>query len=662
MAGLGPKSKGRSIEAHSCPFHRTPRRTAMAQQSEAKYLEELTEVPAGWPLATVIDAFAPLAAYHPSYPTQNVDRAREAVSRRLVDLWASQPAEAEAWLQRCRERFAQELAGKATRPEQLQEALLRHGAAEFGKYNGYWHGDHWRFSEAGLLRGEPCGSAVERGAWAARHLQLRDRCRELAERLEAAESQETARKRQKLEEETAERRRLEAELQKSQEEGRELSNRLAAAEEEVSCKTAELQTAQSEAARCNERCEEFATRAAAAESAVVELRHELRQLQEEHGTCQQRCEELVAHMEAEAGEHAKTEERLSRAEADAAERRMEVERLQEESRGYQERCQQAEVARLVSAEEPGSKAELQLEKEKAVLQERCQQLRQQLAKAEAERSAILGQLLDLREEKGTHKERIRELEKQLLQATKSHHLNSGHTPHCEAPVNEASDSQEQDLAEQLGYSFVDDDGTASSVRSHSSWFSVKPDSVKPQCFMLDAIFKTRSFGADFFLMGRDLKKGSQVVAGDDASILEVAKTPEICDASEVVELQAGIATLRVTPDHLVQVADAKVEVEESLYLAAGKLKAGDLVMLDSGEVAALSSVVLRREACQVLKIVFEPYLPVAVFSRPACILSLGHKKKPPIRRGGRSQGGPGPSDDSRDGRASIPITAGEYMD
>ena len=657
VAGLGPKSKGRSIEAHSCPFHRTPRRTAMAQQPEAKYLIKLSQVPVGWPLETVIDAFAALAAYHPSYAA----RALEAVSHRLVDLWAAQPAEAQAWLQRCRERFATGLTGKATGAGELCEALLRHGAVEHGKYNGGWH-----FSEAGLLRGEPCGSAADRERMTAQYLQdpyARAHCRALAKRLAEAESQETARKRQKLEEERgSECRRLEAELHKSQAEGRELRNRLAAVEAEVSSKTTELQTAQSESAKCKEQCKELATLAAATESAVVELRQEVGQLQEEHGTCRQRCEELAARLEAEAAEHAKTKERLSQAEADAAERRMEVERLQEERRSYQERCQQAEVARLASAEERGSKAELQLEKEKAVLQERCEQLRHQLAKAEAERSAMLGQLLDLREEKGMHKGCIRELEKQLLQAKKSHHLNSGHTPHCEAPVNEASNSQEPDLAEQLGYSFVDDDGTASSVRSHCSWFAVKPDSVKPQCFMVDAIFKTRSFGADFFLMGRDLKKGSQVVAGDDSSILEVAKTPEICDASEVVELQAGAATLRVTPDHLVQVADAKGEAEESLYLAAGKLKAGDLVMLDSGEVAALSSVVLRREACQVLKIVFEPYLPVAVFSRPTCILSLGHKKKPPIRRGGRSQGGPGPSDDSRDGRASIPITAGEYMD
>ena len=128
-----------------------------------------------------------------------------------------------------------------------------------------------------------------------------------------------------------------------------------------------------------------------------------------------------------------------------------------------------------------------------------------------------------------------------------------------------------------------------------------------------------------------------MVAGDDATILEVAKTPEICEASEVVELKAGDAVLQVTSDHLV--ATGEPEAEESVYRAAGQLKVGDLVMLDSGEAAALTSVAVRRTDCQVLKIVFEPDLPVAVFSRPSCILSLGHKRKPPIRRGGRSSEG-----------------------
>ena len=607
----------------------------MPQQAEAKFLYHLTAVPAGWPLATVIDAFADLAIWDPNNYYADATRAREALSRRLVDLWASQPAEAQAW----RELHAKE----ATRPEELQEALLRHGAAEFGKYG--WGG--FSFTEAEVVRGEPRGSAAERERWAAWYLQqpvARDRCWELAERLVQAESPETAQKRQKLEQEAAERRRLEAELHKSQEEGRELRNRLAAAEAEVSSKTAELQAAQSESAKCKERCEELATRAAAAESAVADMRQELGQLQEEHGTCQQRREELAARLQAEASQHARTEERLSRAEADAAERQVEVERLQEESRGCLERCQQAE-ARLAEA---GSQAE------KSVLQ-------QLLAKAEAERSAMFGQLLDLREERGMHKERIRELEQQLCEAKKlqaSHHSNSQDGRHSIAASGAASSEREPDPAELLGYSFVDEDGA--SILSGSS-----QSSVNQNCFMLDSMFKVR---LDVFRKGRDLHKGSQVVAADGKTVLEVVEIKE-AQATEVVDLHVGTDVLRVTPDHRVQVPDAGGKLDETLYRPAGQLEEGHSLILDSGEAAKLTAVHLKEMDCKVLKIVFQPDLPVPVFSGPTCILSKGHEKKSRgVRRGGMCQRGREASDptdgafDPMEG-ASIPDTAaGEYTD
>ena len=140
-------------------------------------------------------------------------------------------------------------------------------------------------------------------------------------------------------------------------------------------------------------------------------------------------------------------------------------------------------------------------------------------------------------------------------------------------------------------------------------------------------------------MGKDLKRGSQVVAGDGETILEVAAPPEICPATEVVDLQAGDATLRVTPDHPVQVPDARGELEKTLYLPAGQLKVGDWVVLDSGEASQLTGVNLQATECEVLKIVFEPDLPVAVFSPPPCIRSKGHKKKPSMRRGGECRKG-----------------------
>ncbi|CAE7895168.1 unnamed protein product [Symbiodinium microadriaticum] len=625
-------------------------------------LAKLTEVPAGWPLATVMDAFAYLAAY--ARKKKSV-RAREALSRRLVELWASQPVEAEAWLQRCRERFAKELAGKETGPEELEEALLRHGAAEWGKY-GWWVRD-WRFSEAGLLQGELRGSAALREECAAEYLQfplIRDRCRELAERLVAAESQETAWKRQKLEEETSERRRLEAELEKSQEEGRELSNRLAAAEAEeaeeecrdlrnrlavaeveVASKDAELRSVRSEGAKCKEQCKELASRATGAEEMQKEV-------EEQHFKYREHCRELASRLqkaEAEASEHAKTKERLVQAEFDAAQRELEVQRLQQdESRGFTE---------CASAEEGKGRLELRLEK--AVLLARCEQLRQQLSKEDAERSAMLGRMQVLWEEKATYKERCRQLECQLAKTK---------PPHCSSPSVHASlicqgpapSGQESDLSE---YILVEDDmASCSSILSRSSWFSVKPD-----CFMADAIFKTRSSGVDFFLMGRDLRKGSQVVAADDETILEVCEPPVLSQAKETVRLQAGAATLRVTADHPVQVTAVDGAVEDGegkgggCYVPAGSLKPGALVMVDSGELTALTDVTTETGDCEVLKIAFKPNRPVAVFSCPPCILSKGANSKPTTRRAkmGRRRGQASTEEETADdGRASMPNTAG----
>ena len=594
----------------------------MPQQSEAEFLHVLTEVPAGWPLATVIDAFARLAAYPPC--CHNTTRALQAVSHRLAELWASQPAEAEAWLQQCRELYAKELAGKATRPEQLQEALLRHGAAEFGKYG--W--GHWCFSEAGLLPGHP-RPAAEREEWAAEYLQwsdVRPRCRELAERLAVAESQETARKRQKLEEETSERRRLEAELHQSREEGRELRNRLAAAEAEVSSRDAELQAARSESAKSKEQCEEFATRAAAAEAGVAGMQKELRQVQEENGKCQERCEEFATRLqaaEAEASEHADTKQRLARAEADVAERRLEMQRLEMENLSLKDGSQRAET---------GQSTELRVEK--AVLQDRCEQLQRQLAEAR-------GQLKVLWQERGMYQERLRQLAEMNKKQESHHHRHPAFHPPGTAPSDTAFGDQEWDLVDDIA-----------SVLSGSSGCSVQQN-----CFMLDAIFKCRM---DVFREGSDLQKGSQVLAGDGETVLEVVEISKEARTKKVVDLQAGAATLRVTPDHPVQVPDENGQAGCRLYMPAGKLKVGDFVMLDSGEPVALTTAETLPMECKVLKIVFKPDLPVAIFSSPSCILSKGHRKLQ-NRRSVRGRGKE-PADPIDEG-ASIPDTAaGEYMD
>ncbi|CAE7326845.1 unnamed protein product [Symbiodinium sp. CCMP2592] len=221
-------------------------------------------------------------------------------------------------------------------------------------------------------------------------------------------------------------------------------------------------------------------------------------------------------------------------------------------------------------------------------------------------------------------------------------------------------SQDSDSAERMGFTVVDD--SASSVLSHSSWFS-----VKPHCFGTDAIFRTRSCGIDFFLMGKDLVKGSRVLAADNETILEVAAAPEVFQETAGFDLQAGNAALRVTADHLVLVPDPQAESGNGIYVRAGNLKEGDFVMLDSWEPVRLTGMDPWLAEREVLKVVFQPDLPVAVFSCPPCILSKGHKKQQ-TRRGGmrhvksRGAGAGAANDQAEDGQNSIPQTQGAYTD
>ena len=608
---------------------------AMPQQSEATLLTELTEVPAGWSLGTVIDAFCDLARYRPGQT--NPDRALQALSRRLVDLWASQPAEAQAW----RELHAKD----ATRPEELQEALLRHGAAECGKH---WYCG-WRFSEAGLLGGELWRSAAERKEAAAAYLQkphARDRCRELAEKLAQAESRETARKRQKLEEKRgSERRRLEAELHTSQEEGREaaaiawLRWRRRCAERPRSSKQ---RRTRAPSARSGAKSSQLApqprsqpwwscSRSSARASSVVRssrlgwrqkqlsmpaprsVSHRPKPMLRKGGWRWSGCKRSVA---------------ATRSAASTRRRHL----------------------GLVLAESK------ELELKNARLQERCEQLQQQLAKAE-------GQIQVLWEEKATYKERCRQLEREVTSSPRTPSIQASHTQQGPTPSDDAaSRGQESNLTEELGYVLVEDGVASSSALSCSSWFSVQPD-----CFMPDTIFKTRSGGIEHFLRGRDLQKGSRVVAGDGETMVEVCEAPVLSQAKGFVRLQAGAAMLEVTADHPVQVPAADDGMADGeggaskRYVPAGSLKPGALVMLDAGEPAAVTSVESKSGDCEVLKLAFKPNLSVAVFSCPPCILSKGANSKPDPRRGKkcRSRGQQAKVEESADdGRASVPNTAG----
>ena len=615
------------------------------------YLPELTAVPAGWPLETVLDAFVHLAKYDPA----DAQRALEALAARLVELWAANPAEAAA-------RLFLHL-NEDRSQERLAELLLQHARSEWSRCCVQ------SFSEGGLEREAGCWTLWTLWPWW--EAVFRPRCSELAGLLAAAEAEaeETARKRQKVE--------AKGQEEQLREEKRQLGERLEAAEAELhSAKeelsqqklqnaqlNASLEVAQAAAAEkqaelqaAKRECELLTERVAVAEAAAAHKARELQAAQDEGAAQKDRCEQLAR--------------RLDASEAEASGKHCDLQRLQDECSKHRERCEQLATrlaaVEAVSRNKPDNKTLV----ENAVYKDRCEQLNKQLTNAEAK----LGQMLV---EKGECQERRRQLERQLAEANREVKRFGRHGAHaalaCHGESEGASSSPESGLTEQMGYTMVDVDDDASSVLSCSSWFS-----VKNHCFMSDAIFKTRSCGNDFFLPGGDLKKGSQVVAGDDATILKVAANPELCRATEVVDLQAGAATLRVTPDHLVQVpvpdATGKsgkiAENRDYGYLPAGDLKVGDHVMLDSGEPVVLASVDRRPADCEVLKIVFEPDLPVAVFSSPPCILSKGHKRKPSTRRGkdknrGRSQGSQGAADEpdeTMDGGASIPITAGDYMD
>ena len=583
--------------------------------------------------------------------------------------------------------------GRGPLPGVAARRAAQHGRSEFSRCCVI------SFSEAGLER--VGGGWTPSPKWEARLLLL---CSELAGRLAAAEAEaeETARKRQKVEE-------------KGPEEQKQLAERLKAAEAELHAVkeevvqqklrntqlNASLEAAQAASAEkqrelqaAKQQCELLTERLAAAEDAVAGKARELQAAQDEGAAQKERCEQLVRRVEASdkrdqerRGESAKPQSQIEHLsgslKATTATAARELRAVREELCDQLCRHFSGSKAELQALFEPlvctlaegscGNMANLQALLENAMYKERCEQLRQQLAKAEAK----LGQMQVLWEEKGVYKERCRQLERQLAEAKPraTHRITRSVAVAHEDP-EEASSSHDSDLTEQLGYILVDDAASISSGSSGSSWFSVQPD-----CFVPESVFKTRGCGIDFFLMGRDLKKGSQVVAGDDETILEVCEVPEVCHATELVHLQAGAATLRVTKDHPVQVPEDQADKDKEdadkeeigvgmscTFVPAGSLKRGDLVMLDSGEPAALTSVDVQPVECDVLKLAFRPNMAVAVFSCPPCILSKGSLTKPKIRRRKmcrrRGQGSPEDlGEESADGGASMPNTAGgEYVD
>ncbi|CAK9043297.1 Arylesterase [Durusdinium trenchii] len=154
--------------------------------------------------------------------------------------------------------------------------------------------------------------------------------------------------------------------------------------------------------------------------------------------------------------------------------------------------------------------------------------------------------------------------------------------------------------------------------SASSGFSV--DTSGPRCFVLDTIFKTPTGS----LSGPELSKGAEILAADGSTVLKVASDPEPHTARGTVILEAQEAQLRVTRDHRIPLASGHL-------VSAAQLKVGDEVVAD-GVPTKLTAVDFVPGEVPVLKITFQPDLPVAVFHPRPCIHSHGHKPKK-TRRG-----------------------------
>ena len=186
-------------------------------------------------------------------------------------------------------------------------------------------------------------------------------------------------------------------------------------------------------------------------------------------------------------------------------------------------------------------------------------------------------------------------------------------------------------------------------------------SVQQNCFMLDAIFKCRM---DVFREGSDLQKGSQVLAGDGETVLEVVEISKEARTKKVVDLAGGCCNTAGDPRPSRAGPRCRTARRDAVICyARGQVEGGRLRdELDSGEPVALTTAETLPMECKVLKIVFKPDLPVAIFSSPSsCILSKGHRRS--CRIVAASVGGDKEPADPIDEGASIPDTAaGEYTD
>lgn len=253
---------------------------------------------------------------------------------------------------------------------------------------------------------------------------------------------------------------------------------------------------------------------------------------------------------------------LSKSEAVWQERGQQLEQLKEhlEAELQAERCERvAEQAAL----ERVRCSQVELEKENAILKERCLQQELNVKRLEEQNDKMRGNLF------------------------------WKDVTFCDRSLTAMRDER---------HPSEDDVSVASDL---SSWVCIAKS--QPSFFLADVTFKPVTGGRA--LQASELSKGCRLLAQDGQTVLEVLDDPEEAFTSEVLELWAGDVILQVVPDHSISVVEG--------IKKASELRAGDLVMVD-GRPAALIRVDAKSmpQPVPAVKVTLSPeHVPAALFSR-----------------------------------------------
>ncbi|CAE7483096.1 unnamed protein product [Symbiodinium pilosum] len=147
----------------------------------------------------------------------------------------------------------------------------------------------------------------------------------------------------------------------------------------------------------------------------------------------------------------------------------------------------------------------------------------------------------------------------------------------------------------------------------SSWVCVPNSGFS--VFVAGTMLKAKVGQAFEYLQAKDLRKGAQIVASDDQTLLEVLDGPEVQSSDEIVELWTGDRLLRVDRQQQFLVATDEEAAATSQASPAEKLHPGDWIKVN-GRFTRLVGVDIRAPAEKVpaVRLDLSPSLPAATFS------------------------------------------------